>query len=104
LLAEALDDLGGLSSADRVALLERSVEADPGWVTNRRWLAREYMLAGRLGDSLRQMDSALGNLLSDPDELSPLEESYHMCFTGKTESRIQLLAEREALLSNDSPR
>jgi hypothetical protein len=104
LLAEALDDLGGLSSADRVALLERSVQADPGWVTNRRWLAREYMLAGRLSDSLRQMDSALGNLLSDPDELSTLEESYHMCFTGKTESRIQLLADREALLSNDSPR
>jgi tetratricopeptide (TPR) repeat protein len=97
LLAEALEDLGELTAERKTRLLELSVAAEPGWVANRRRLARTYAQLGRCEEAKQEMSMALRNLVPEDAYLSPLEESFHTCFTGRTESSAELTRERDQL-------
>jgi tetratricopeptide (TPR) repeat protein len=89
LLAEAGRDLGDLPLTEEVALLEASVQQEPGWVSNRESLAWVYAQTGRRADALAQLRAALRNIRPLREGAGVAEEMYEQSITGRASHRAR---------------
>jgi len=85
LLCPVREELGDLSDEERVALLEESVRLEPNWTGNREWLALAYEKVGRIEDAVRQLETALQNMLPEADpSWDPVKSTFEAEVTGRT--------------------
>jgi hypothetical protein len=89
LLAEVRRDLRDLDSAGEVRLVAESVRLQPDWTENRHRLARAYDDDGRKQEAIREVKTAIANLLkAQPADV--VTKYFEVCFTGRLEPRRRL--------------
>jgi len=89
ILAQVYRELGRSSPTLLIGLLERSVERNPDWVTNRFVLAVERTRAGDEQGALAEFERAIGNLLAtEPGD--PVAAAYDSCYAGRVDSEENL--------------
>ncbi len=73
-----------------IELMRRSIESEPGWATNHFLLGIALLKQGAGPAAEIEFDTALGNLIDQAEDLSPEQEAFEICFTGRLGVRESL--------------
>jgi hypothetical protein len=97
LLDEILRQLGPDAADANIDLLRQSVAAEPTWSVNRVRLSRALAARGDTPGALAELDAAIATMIDPDTPMEPLVHSYHSIFTGRTDLRHRLIAQRATL-------
>lgn len=85
MLSAEIGNASGEASKDEViALLEASVAAEHGWVTNRIYLANRYASVGRPREADEQLTKALRHIIPEEPRWSSRRQLFEVFISGRT--------------------